>query len=396
MPIITNTQNSLVRAANTVMARSFFPRFKDSLYKAIAGSYVSTSLVEPFTMIGAMPGLKLYNGALKFGQIPSFTLQVPNPLFKTGSEIGRTEFEGDQTGTLIKLSSQLGSRLAEFPDQLLAKRLLAGSTAGSQYMTFRGTQYTMTMDAQPFFSSVHSDWYSGGNQSNIIQGTLPSTKAAMLAQGMATTAGQLQSDISVVIDKLSSVRDNAGIPFFPTIDTGKSVIVLVPRIMEPAAKLAFRTQGSVIAQTTNIIPMFVKDVLTSGYLGGNFVDPETDTTISPINETDYYVFIIDDWVKPFYMQLFRPPTQQEMFPRGYDAGAEIDRLLDSKSDVPIDRDGATAFASSMVETTFQRQGANADAWTIINEAFVMSARWRGNIAYGPWFTAYRVVPVGGS
>lgn len=396
MPLVTNTQLTAVRAANTVMARAFFPRFKDSLYKACAASYVSTSLVEPHAILGTVPGLSAWNGSLKFKTIPSFNLNVPNLLFKNGVKVDRTEYEADQTGTLIKLSAQMGARLAEFPDQLFCKRLIAGATSGSQIVSFKGTTYYMTMDQLPFFSTTHNDWYTGGTQSNIIQGTLPATKVALAAQSIATSASQLQQDLLKVIDAVSSVRDNQGIAFFPNIDTGKSIIVLVPRILQPVADLAFLRPGSIISQTTNITPMYVKDVKTSGYLSGNFIDPETETTLTPINETEYYILVVDDWVKPFYLQLFRPPTNDELFPRGYNAGAEIDRLLSEKQTVPVDVESATAFASAMVESTFQKQGANADAYTIEQEAFVMGARWRGNFAYGPWFTAYKVIPNGGS
>lgn len=396
MPLVQNTQNSIVRAANTAMARAFFPRFKASLYKDCAGSYISTALVEPHAILGTVPGLQLYSGGLRFPILPSFTLQVPNLLFKNGLEIARTEYEADQTGTMINLAPQFGVRLAEFSDQLFVKRLIAGATSGSQTVVFGGATYTMTMDGLPFFSTTHTDWYSGGTQSNIIQGQLPSTKVAVAAQSIATSALQMQQDLLTVMDRISSVRDNQGIAFFPTIEPGQSIILLVPRILQPIADLAFTRPGTIISNTSNITPQYVKAVKSSGYLSGNFVDPETNVIISPVNETEYYVLIVDDFVKPFYLQMFRPPKKDELFPPDYDAGAEIDRLMASRSTVPVDVDSATAFASSMVETTFNKQGANADAFTITKEAFVMSARWRGNFAYGPWFTAYKVIPAGGS
>lgn len=396
MPFITGTHLSSVRMANTVMARAFFPRFKDSLYKDCAASYIATALVEPHALMGTVPGLQIYNGLLKSFKIPSFTLQVPNPLFKNLVEIDRSEYEGDQTGTLTRLAPQLGMRLAEFPDQLFIKRLIAGATAGSQICTFNGVQYYMTMDRQPFFSASHDDWYTGSTQSNIIQGTLPSTKSALKAQTIAASALQMQQDLLGVIDAVSSVRDNQGIAFFPNIDTGKSIIILCPRVLQPVADLAFARPGSVISQTTNITPMYVKGVKSSGFLSGNFVDPETGSAISPVNETEYYVLIVDDWVKPFYLQLFRPPKDDELVPHGYDAATQIDELMNAKLTVPVDIDSATAFASAMVETTFNKQGANADAHMITKETFLASARWRGNFAYGPWFTCYKVIPNGGS
>jgi len=394
MPVVANTQNAAVVAANTVMSRAFFPRAKQWLYKELAGSYTSVRLVEPFSLIGTVPPLERFNGFLKAVGVPSFSMNVPNPLWKNVLKVDQTDYEGDQTGTLVQLSQQIGVRLAEFPDQLFAKRLLSASTAGSQTMTFRGTSYTMTFDGQPLFSASHDDWYAGSTQSNIIQGELPATKALLMDDDYATNANKMLRDIQRVIDAVKTVKDNQGIPFFPTIDTKQSIVVVVPPILEPLAALAFRTdKTAVINQTTNVAPMFVKNVLTNGYLAG-LRDPEDGTTLTPVNETDYYIFVVNDWVKPFYVQLFRPPHGDELFPPGYNAGAEVDRMLKDQADLDVDM--ATLYASARVDTTFRRVGAEADAYTIENENFIMSARYRGNIVYGPWFLSWRIKPDGGS
>ena len=400
MPIVTNTQMSAVRLANITQARAFFPRTKKWLYPKLSGSYTSTSLVEPHAIIGSVPPLEQFNGFMKASGIPSFTMSVPNPLYKNVFKLDQTELEGDQTGTLIRLSQAAGVRLAEFPDQLFCKRILVGAQANSQYQTFRGTQYTLTFDALPIFSTTHKDYFLGGAnyQSNIVQGTLPNTSALLREDDWATNALRMQRDLQLLIDKIRSVKDTQGVPLFPSFDPKESLVLVVPPILEPIATLAFKTAGSVISQTTNIAPMFVKDILTSGYLAG-MRDPDTGSYITPgtdsnTNYTDFWAFIVDDWVKPFYTQLYRPLKATEMFPVGYDAATEIDRILAANSEITVD--AATLFASTRVDTTFKNIGADADAYTIQNENFIVSSRWRGNMTYGPWFTAWKVIPVGGS
>ena len=402
MPIVIGTQNAKVRCANIAMASAFFQRSKDWLYKKLTDAYTSTSLVEPFAMIGSAPPMELFQGKLKLRTVPSFTMQVPNLLYKSALKIAQTDLEGDQTGTVIKLSSAVGLRLAEFPDMLFARRLLTASVANSQYQTFQGVTYTTTFDAQPFFSSSHNDWYSGGTQSNIIQGYLPNTEAGVAAQDLAVTANQLVKDLQLVISAIKKVRDTSGIPFYPTLDPKTSIVVVGPPCLEPAFQLAFRTAGTIggtnggsSGATTNVAPMFVKDCYTHGYLAG-IRDPESASgaMLTPVNPTDYYIFVTNDYVKPFYVQNFRPLKESEFFPPGYNPEAEVDRILKANSAISVD--AATQFASTRVDTTFGRIGANADEYTIVNDNFLVSARFRGNITYGPWFTGWRVKCASGS
>lgn len=396
MPIVAGTENANIRAANTVMSRSFFTRAKQWLYPALSGSYVSTSLVEPHAVIGNVPPLSLYQGQLKARLLQSWKQQVPNLLFKNLLKIKQSQFEGDQTGALVQLSSGMGLTIADFPDRLLATRILTGSLASSATVVFDedGQTYNLTLDGEPFFSENHNTW-SANVQSNIIQGTLPATNALLTADDYATNANKMIRDLQNVLNLIKTAKDNQGQPIYPTIDTKQSIVVVVPPILEPIAALAFRTsQEAVINQTTSVAPLFVKAVLSSGYLAG-FVGPESeDEVVNPVNETDWYVFIVDDFVKPFYTQLFRPLRENEMMPPGYDAGAEVDRILASTDGISVDQ--ATVFASTRVDTTFKRIGAEADLATIESDAFAISARYRGNITYGPWFTGYRIRPAGGS
>lgn len=396
MPIISGTKASTTLAANVVMSKAYFPRAKKWLYPLLSSSTISVKSVEPYAVIGSVPALSGYTGSLKLANIASYKMNVPNLLFKNAFGVKQSELEFDQTRTIMKLSPAMGIRTAELPDQLFCKRLLNATTSGSQTVIFEGQSYTQTLDGVPLFSASHPTGYNGALQSNIIQGTLPSTKAALLAQDIATSAKQMVSDFNSVLDVIKTVTDTAGVPLFPTIDTKESVVVVVPPVLEPIAQLAFRTGGTaVIDQTTNIMPQFVKSVISHGYLAG-FPDPESETgaTISPTNATDWYVFITDDFVKPFYTQLFRPPNDSDLFPPGQSPEDVVSRVVNAVKGITVDQ--ATVFASTRIDTTFNKVGANSDAFTIQTETFLVSARMRGNMVYGPHFLSYKVKPNGGT
>lgn len=396
MPIVSGTKASTTLAANVVMSKSYFPRAKRWIYPRLSSSYISVKSVEPHAVVGAVPPLQQYTGTLKLANIPSYKMQVPNLLFKNAFGIKQSELEFDQTRTLVQLAPQMGVRTAEFPDMLFAKRLLSGTTANSQYVTFEGTQYTQTLDAKPLFATDHPTGKNGASQSNIISGNLPSTKAALLAQDLATSAFQMISDFNALLDAIKQVVDTAGVPLFPSIDPKESIVIVVPPVLEAVAQLAFRTPApAVISQTTNIMPSFVKDVISHGYLGG-LPDPESEVgaTVSPTNETDWYAFITDDYVKPFYTQFFRPAEDSDLFPPGYNAKNLIERVVAAVKGITVEQ--ATVFASTRIDTTFGKIGANSDAFTIQTETFLVSARMRGNMVYGPHFLSWKVKPNGGS
>ena len=405
MPILEGT-NLTLRKANIAMASAFFPRAKEWLFPKICGSYVTTSLDEQHAIGGAAPPLKLYTGNLGSTGIPSWTLNIPNLLYKNFLEVKRQELEGDQTRTIIRYADQMGVALADFPDQLLARRILTGSSTASATEAFNGKSYTVTMDGLPIFSNVHQlDGVT--NQSNIITGNLPTTFAAVAAQDLAVSANQMQRDLLSIVQKIKTVKDNQGMPIFPTINIKKNVIVALPAELEVVGNLAFLQAGTIggtngtggsSGSTTSIAPMYVRDVFTTGYLSG-LPDPEAPgTTLTPTYQTQYYVFIVNDYVRPFYTQLFKPVGPNDLFPASYKIDSVIDAALKAAKAVGVDNmsQAATMFASTIVETNLNAVGSNAQWDTVVNEKHFMSARWRGNIVVGPWFCAWKVDPTGTS
>jgi hypothetical protein len=418
MPYTVNTTTE-ARAVNAAMALAFFPRAKNLLIPRFSAQAVSTSEVEPWAMNGAVPPLSQFRGSHKVAGIPSYNLSVPNTLHKNLVQVKQSSVEFDQTQTTIRLAEQTGLRLAEYVDLLGFKRILSGSTVGDAAKATtatsgvyapagsvtckddEGTAHTLTIDSLPFFSASHT--FDGGvtTQSNNIQmgSGMPATKAGVLAQAIDVTANQMASDLQAIIDKIRTVYDNTGTPFFPSLDQSTQITVMVPPFLLMAAHLAFaqltpQPGDGVINQSTRVAQMFVKEIVSHGYLS-RMPDPERELIpIAPLNETDWYVLVTDDYVRPMYIQTFRAKTGTELAPPGYSPDAEIDRImaLDSSIDVPT----ATLWASTRVDSTFDRVGQNSDPWTMINEAFMASARYRGNIAYGFWPTFYRLYPANGN
>ena len=408
MPITVLGDPVLTGAANVMMSMSWRPRLKTLLYPRLSRFTKSTRLVEPYPMYGSVPALRVYKGNLNMSSIPSFQISIPNLIEKNGIWLARTEVEEDQTRTVLRFASDFGIRIVEAPDQLMFKRILNASSTSAVSVTIPGAQpgysgqYQYTLDGQPPFSTNHTDYYSGGQVSNIVTSQLPTTKAAFLALTPTQAVTAIQQDIQALIDAISSVKDTAGIQLYPNFDAGRSLVILAPKFMEPAMCLAAKRPAngdqSFVNMTSNVFPSFVADVLTSGYLSG-MIDPESESNqyITPLNQTDYYAFILDDYVQPFMSQVFAPPGADDVFPRGYDVNAEIDKTLDAIGDrSPAAVAASSFYASAIIDMNLNKQGENADPEVALRERFYIVPRLRYNVGYGPWFTMWRMRPNGGN
>jgi hypothetical protein len=312
--------------------------------------------------------------------------------------VRRNDLELDQTGSLLGLKNsggigaRLGARIAEHPEFLFFNRLLTGATASRATDTFEGNTYNLTLDGVSMFNTAHPSAY-GSTQSNIIAGSLPTTAAGVAAQTVEATAKQLQQDMNKIIQHFKNLKDDRGVKLFPTFDAKKHLIIAVPSILEQASYLAFKTNSStaLIGTTTNVTPLFVKDVIPTGLLDGapNVLDEGSTGEITPLNETDYYVFFDGDLTKALYM-LYHSPLQTP-----YGESSPVDSILKSYGDIGATQDSATFLASTSIESTLNRVGNQADAHSIMREEYLISPRMRGNCFFGPWMNALRVYPTSG-
>lgn len=404
MAEVVNT-SLLIRKVDCTMVDALFRRATDWIWPKLCGSVQTTSEVEPYAIIGSAPQMKFWNGSMNAAGLPSWTITVPNQLMKNILLLDRQELERDQTKSLYQKAGEIGVTVGETPEQLWTYRLITGDQPGSATMNFKGKSYPMTIDGEPQFSANHT--LDGVTlQSNIIAGSLPNTVAAVQAMGVTAAANAMQTDLTAAINAIQTVADNQNRPIYPTIDQEKSIVVIVPPALKYVGVQAFKasgtlggTAGQASGSTTSIAPLFVKDLMSSGYLAG-LPDPTVLGTslVRPSTPTTYWIAIVNDRVKPFYFQTFRPPNQNELFPQS--GRPSVDSLLSGqgalKLPYEITRDMANLYTSTVVDTNLGAVGANGQLSVAQTESFFISGRWNGNMAYGPWFTIWQIDPVSGS
>lgn len=414
MPVSANLATTTVRDANVALALSFFPRWRKGFWAKITGETKSTRPVEPFAMLGAtpLPRAWLPTGLTPNQPINSFKQFIPNMLLKSFEWVNRYDIEFDQTKTLLGRMNAHGVKLNEVLDYLCAKRIVTGSLASSATATsyFDGLSYNLTFESGiPPFATNHNT-YSGGTQSNIIQGGLPNTLAGVQALSIAAQANQLQLDLQAVITNYCSIKDDKGVLMFPDFDPAKHLVAAVPPCLWMAAKLAFTTPSAMIGgsansngsygSTTNITPMFLKDVIMSPLLGGgpDVESQDPSATYAPAAPTMYYYFLKYDLVEPLYFQHYAPLKTNELRPSGSDPVAEAEAAIKATKaafpDLEIPQEAANIFTSSEIDTNISAIGTAAQLDVVANERFFISSRLYGQFFFGPWFLSARIDPTG--
>lgn len=388
-----------------------------SVWPRICGTTKSSAIAEPFAFLGASPLLRLFQGMITSQPISSYTMMIPNPLWTNFEIIKRNQFEFDQTRTLNAQVGQMGVKVAQTTDYILANMILNGSTAGSQTFImpeFPNVPYTMTFDNQPIYSASHTN--DGGKTlfNNILQGQLPNTAAAVAAQDLTVTANQLQRDMMTLGQFIASLTDDKGALLLPDFDPARQLILMVPPILQPAAELAFRTQGTLggsgsggggsSGSTTNIGYKMVKDVIPWSLLQNcpNIMTNQLSASLSPgVNglagaATTYYWAIDGDYVKPWVFQRFMPIKANETVPFGQDAYAQAERVLSlaNKGGLKVSPEAAEVYAATEVDSNLGALGANAQESVVTRQEFFISSRTRQMIAPGPWFLNGKIDPQG--
>lgn len=404
MPAINGLSVAQTRLANASFAATFFPRMMRSVWPRLCGMVKSGAQVEPFTFLGAAPLVRQFNGSMNSQTLASYTVQVPNYLWKNIEIWKRDQFEFDQTRVLPARVGQLGVKVAQHWDYLLATRMLKGDQAGSQNMTFNGVSYTTTLDSQPLFSASHN---TGGTStfSNIITGHLPTTIAALNAQDLTVTANQIQLDISALIQNIATYTDDKGALIYPDFDPARQLIVVAPACLQAGMELALRTQGTLggsngssSGSTTNIGYRMVKDVIIWNLLTNcPDVTVQNPTLLTPTFATQYYVYIDGDFIRPWQFQRFVPVKQSDVI-GDYDVEAEVERILKSalENGLTVRPEDAEVYAATEIDHNLGALGANAQESVVMKEEFFCSGRTRGNIFPGAWFTAAKIDPTGSS
>lgn len=408
MPVTTGLSTSSTRLANTAFANSFFPRAMQSVWPRVCGTTKSSSIAEPFAFLGAAPLLRLFQGIMSSQGIASYSMQVPNPVWKNFEVIKRNQFEFDQTRTLNARVGQHGVKVAQTTDYLLANQILNGTTAGSQNFLNpeNGITYTTTFDNKPIYSTTHSNDGGTTTFNNIITGNLPTTAAAIAAQDITVTANQLHRDYELIVDFIASITDDKGALLFPDFDPRKQLIFAFPPILGAGAELAFRTQGTLggsngssSGSTTNIGYKMVKDIIVWNLLRAcPNIMTNAGASISPEHATQYYWMIDGDYVKPWYFQRFMPIKAGDTQPQGEDPAAQAEKVLRlaGTDGINVTPETADVYAATEVDTNLGALGSSAQESVVAREEFFISSRTRQFVFAGTWFNNGIVVPTGTS
>lgn len=406
MATIYNTTTDTVRKANAALANAMFSRAYKLKYSKVCGTTRSTSQVEPFTLNGSAPVPQRWNGFVNQRDIKSWSLNVPNSLFKGVETIERQSIEFDQTRTLLNRLPFHGARLAQVPDFLLAKRMIQGGVANSHKLTFGNTTYTTTFDATEIYSSTHPA-PAASNQSNIVQGYLPQHASSVFAQDTATTVQQIINSIGALNNQISTTVDDHGVTFFPEYDPSENLVIFAPPCLAQAGKLLMTPgvlagtggTGGGSGSTTNIGPSLIKEWVTWPFLAGvPDVENDVTTTISPTYQTQFYACIVGDIVQPWYFQRFESPRASDVI--GGDPSEEARRMAQAAVDAGMPPnlalDMAALFTYSEIDHNFNALGSNAQWESAVMEKFFIAPRAYAQVFPGIWPLNWLINPSGNS
>lgn len=401
--------------ANTALQNTFFPRMQKQVYTRMCGLIRSDRYVEPFSLLGAAPLMARFTGQVIASKFNSWKLQVPNILLKSKSLIARADIEFDQGGFIPKAIKAVGVTLAETPSYQLARHMIRGHTTDSCTVTsdVDGQTYNTTFETGiPTFSGSHN-MKADTLQSNIVTGNLPATAAALRAQDLATTVAQLRLDVNLLIERIASIQDDQGRFIYSSFDPVEQLVLVVPPILRQAAQYinadglqyaGTQASGTGTSGSTTSAKI-VKDVINFPLLGqiGGIPDVEdasgTKPMITAADQTEYYAYIDDDLVKPYYWQRYVPRKGEDIaYPKNYDpaelANEIVREYLEAGKKITIEE--AEWYSAAIVDHNLGAIGSNAQEAVVDTEQFFVSPRQRGCIVEGPWFTKYKIVPTGAS
>jgi hypothetical protein len=395
MPLIASSLGTGINArhADASWSNSYFPRVRKLLYPEVCKITNASSGEVPIPAIGQIAELSAFTGSVTVKPVKQYAMKIPQRVFSAMAPVQLEDMELDQTGRVMKLFSEMGIKQAQLHDNLLIARLLLGAKITSTTEKYGGVIYPISFDATTaHFSDAHAD-----GTSNIVAGPLPATFAA-LSPDVGVQAKQLIEGYNQTFAALSTVPDENGNPRFPSIEPSQHLIVVVPPRLYAAAMLAFATPGSLIGgagagSTSNIIPKMVKRVYQHGFLSGMYNPFNADgPRLVPANETDWYIIVDGDYVKPFGVSNFVGVSED-----GICNAPSEDVISDIlKTYGGITSAQATLAASNIIQSNLHEMGLNSSWDAMVTERFGVKGRIRGNVFYGPSFLSYRIYPSGGN
>lgn len=355
MPVLTKDREITRKEVRGLFAKSFITQSRDVIWPEICETIDTFSEEEFFATLGTVPQVQeiVDDHEVDATDMREYTFDFKNRLFKSLIRLKRSLLDFDQTGQSRTLLHSMAARVANFPDKLFTTRLRNGTS---------GTCIT----GSAFFASNHAlGGTAPATQSNLVTGNTPTNLFTGVSTLRPAIAERLQTDLDRAIVELLSWQDDNGEPFHQKLNPASLVVVCSP-LLYTTMKLALGAKF--INQTDNVFEGYVGKIITSNYL-----------PVTGAEAADWYLAYVDHVNRPMIYSRFRMRTDSEL----------QDRLGNNEStgspfNVTME-DMKNLSSVELLTNLGNRGGDNADAHVILNEEFLLSARFRGEITYGvPW------------
>lgn len=359
-PVLTKSSGITRKEIRGLFAKSFITQSRDVIWPEICETVDTFSEHEFFATLGTVPQVTEIQDDVELpaSDMREYSFDFKNKLFKSLIRLKRSLSDYDQTGQSRTLLHSLAGRVTNFPDSLAMTRLRNGTSAPC-------------ITGSNFFSTTHNlGGSSPASQSNLLTGNTPTSLFTGVATLRPGIAEKIQSDLDLALIQLLGWQDDNGQPFFQKIRPQDLTVVCSP-LMLTSMKLALGAKF--INQTDNVFEGFVGNILQSNYL-----------PITGAEAADWYLMYTGGQNRPLLYSRFRLRTDAEMQDK-------LQGLEKAGSPFNITMEDLRNLSSVELMTNLgNRSGDTADSYVILNEEYLLAARFRGEVSYGiPW-TAIKV------
>lgn len=340
------------------LAKAFLVQARDTVYDKVCEIIDSYSFKNEFAALGAPPQLKEVDDGetMTFEEIIEYTYDYENRLFQAGISIDKSALEGDQTRQLISLPRSLAQTAANFPDKLLSDRLRNGTDA----------TLGLCPTGSAFFSASHALGQDApAAQSNLQTGSTPASMYdPSSGVPLDSIAIRLAKDLSAAAKLIRSWTANNGMPLRQTVPARNLIVICSPLITDA---MRHAVAGKFLQMSDNQMQGSVGAIYELNFLPN-----------SGSEGADWYLFDVGGPNRALGWSRMRQRRDEEL----------LDKLpmVQSALGVSGGMDGPAgsalkSFDSLIVEDTFGRVGSSADAYTMANRKFLVSATLRGELLY---------------
>jgi len=342
--------NVIERGIRGIFGREFITRQRKAVYTKFSTIIDSDKEEEKYNAISTIPQLAEVNDERVLSGFSDYTYTLKNKVYMNGIKIPRTLFEFDQTGQIRTLVQSCGSRVANFPDKLMADTIRDGGATGGANESQTG------YDGKVFFSTAH-DLGDGNTQSNYLVGNTSDDKIQGTTKtDRDDTIAAFQMDLVKAKSKMLELLDDRGEPWHDYAEPEDLII-----ICHPGFEFFVRTalEANIISDTGNLTVKSVGNIVTI-----NREAPFT-TEADAFKYGTWYLAKIDSPLKPFIFQRFGPKSN---FP-----------------DTIPEADQSVMQALNSVEVqTVMRAGSNVSEHTFFDDEYLLGARVIYSAGYGMW------------